>query len=145
MKNIHAVTGAFGYTGKYISNLLLSENQKVITLTNSTNRNNEFNNIIKAFPFNFDNTKELIRNLDNVKVLYNTYWVRFNHKLFNHSVAVENSKKLFDAAKEAGVEKIVHVSITNPSINSHLEYFRGKAILEDYLQKIGRASCRERV
>jgi NADH dehydrogenase len=68
-----------------------------------------------------------------VSVLYNTYWVRFNHRLFKHADAVQNTRVLFEAAKQAGVERIVHVSITNPSEDSPLEYFRGKAALEKTL------------
>ncbi len=70
-------------------------------------------------------------------MLYNTYWVRFNHKRFSHASAVENTKQLFDAAKAAGVQRIVHVSITNPSVESPFEYFRGKAELENYLKGTG--------
>jgi NADH dehydrogenase len=70
-------------------------------------------------------------------VFYNTYWVRFNHATFKHSVAVENTLKLIDAAERAGVERFVHVSITNPSEDSDLEYFRGKARLERVLMESG--------
>jgi NADH dehydrogenase len=75
--------------------------------------------------------------MQNVSVLYNTYWVRFNHETFMHATAVENTLKLFAAAKEAGVERIVHISITNPSLDSPLEYFRGKAELEEALKATG--------
>ena len=68
-----------------------------------------------------------------MSVLYNTYWVRFNYKLFRHEDAVKNTMILFNAAKAAGVERIVHVSITNPSEDSGLEYFSGKARLEKSL------------
>jgi NADH dehydrogenase len=72
-----------------------------------------------------------------VSVLYNTYWVRFNYKLFTHADAVRNTVTLFNAAKEAGVTCIVHISITNPSLDSHLEYFQGKAELEEALKATG--------
>lgn len=136
-KYLHAVTGAFGYSGKYITKLLLSENNEVISLTNSYKRPNPFGEKVKAFPFNFDKKEELLKSLTNVKVLYNTYWVRFNHKTFKHSEAVDNTLILFYAAKKAGVQKIVHVSITNPSKESKLEYFNGKAILEEALINSG--------
>ena len=130
---IHAVTGAYGYSGKYIAQRLLDEGQKVITLTNSLSRANPFGDRIKAFPFHFDQPDLLAENLKGVSVLYNTYWVRFNHRLFKHADAVRNTLILFKAAKKAGVQRIVHVSITNPSEDSPLEYFRGKAILEKAL------------
>jgi NADH dehydrogenase len=66
--------------------------------------------------------------LEGAKVLYNTYWVRFDHRDFTYRTAVENTISLFAAAREAGVRRIVHISITNPSLDSELEYFSGKAL-----------------
>lgn len=129
-KEIHVVTGAFGYSGKYIAKRLLDKGHTVKTITNSINRINPFGEKVKAYPFNFDNPDRLAETLEGATVLYNTYWVRFNHKDFTHSLAVGNSLKLFEAAKKAGVKRIVHVSITNPSEESRLEYFKGKAKLE---------------
>jgi uncharacterized protein YbjT (DUF2867 family) len=127
---LHAVTGAFGYSGKYIAQRLLDAGQRVITLTNSLNRPNPFGERVTAHSFHFDQPTELARSLQGVAVLYNTYWVRFNHKTFTHAQAVENTLKLFAAAQAAGVQRVVHVSITNPSLDSPLEYFSGKAQLE---------------
>jgi len=136
-KQIHAVTGAFGYSGKYIAQRLLDKGENVITLTNSLKRVNPFGEKVKVYPFNFDNLEKLTVSLQGASVLYNTYWVRFNYALFTHSDAVNNSISLFRAAKEAGVERIVHISITNPSEQSHLEYFSGKAKLERALIETG--------
>ena len=136
-EELHAVTGAFGYSGKYIARRLLDQGHHVITLTNSPDRANPFEGRVKAFPFQFDAPHRLAESLQGVRVLYNTYWVRFNHELFKHADAVENTKRLFAAAREAGVERIVHVSITNPSLDSPLEYFRGKAVLEQALEQTG--------
>jgi len=136
-KHIQAVTGAFGYSGQYIARRLLARGERVMTLTNSVDRENLFNGRIPAHPFNFDNPDKLAESLQGVKVLYNTYWVRFNHKQFKHAGAVQNTLTLFAAAKKAGVERVVHVSITNPSLESPLEYFRGKAVLEQALVESG--------
>jgi len=133
----HAVTGAFGYSGKYIAKRLLDRGHDVITLTNSPDRANPFAGRVKSYPFNFDNADELTRCLRGVSVLYNTYWVRFNHRLFKHADAVKNTERLFAAAEAARVERIVHVSITNPSEDSPLEYFKGKARLERSLAASG--------
>lgn len=134
---IHCVTGAFGYSGKYIARRLLEQGQQVITLTNSLDRENEFGGRVPAYPFNFDRPAELAKSLEGVNVLYNTYWVRFNHQLFQHADAVANTLVLFEAARRAGVERVVHVSITNPSEDSPLEYFSGKARLERALIESG--------
>jgi len=136
-KTLHAVTGAFGYSGRYIAKRLLDRGHEVITLTNSPGRTNPFAGQVKPYPFNFDNPEELTQVLQDVSVLYNTYWVRFNHELFRHADAVRNTELLFDAAKTANVERIVHVSITNPSEDSPLEYFSGKARLERALADSG--------
>jgi len=135
--SLQAVTGAYGYSGKYIAQRLLNDGQAVITLTNSIGRANPFGDRIKAFPFDFDQPQRLAEHLQGVSVLYNTYWVRFNHRLFKHADAVRNTLALFEAARQAGVQRIVHVSITNPSEDSPLEYFRGKAVLEEALVESG--------
>ncbi len=136
-RSIHAVTGAYGYTGKYVAKRLLDEGRSVITLTNSLARANPFGDAVRAFPFDFDKPDRLAEHLAGVSVLYNTYWVRYNHRQFKHADAVANTLRLFEAAKRAGLERIVHVSITNPSKDSPLEYFRGKAALEEALAGLG--------
>ncbi len=68
--------------------------------------------------------------LEGATTLYNTYWVRFAHRTVDHDRAVANSKTLFHAARRAGVQRIVHVSITHPSSDSPYPYFRGKALVE---------------
>jgi NADH dehydrogenase len=136
-QQIHAVTGAFGYSGKYIARRLLDKGYRVRTLTNSLHRQNPFGDKVERHAFNFDQSEKLVETLKGVTVLYNTYWVRFNHKLFTHQMAVDNTLTLFKCAREAGVERVVHVSITNPLEASQLEYFRGKAILEKALRDSG--------
>jgi NADH dehydrogenase len=134
---LHVVTGAFGYSGKYIAKRLLQEGRRVRTLTNSVRRPDPFAGQIEARPFDFDQPDQLADSLRGAAVLYNTYWVRFNHATFTHAQAVENTLRLFSAARQAGVGRVVHVSITNPSEDSPLEYFRGKARLERGLKESG--------
>jgi uncharacterized protein YbjT (DUF2867 family) len=131
------VTGAFGYSGKYITRRLLEGGRPVRTLTNSINRPNPFGTQVQAFPFNFDNLEKLTDSLRGAEVLYNTYWVRFDHKNFSHAAGIENSLRLFTAARQAGVRRVVHISITNPSETSSLSYFNGKARLERGLVESG--------
>ncbi len=138
----HAVTGAFGFSGKYLARRLLDAGERVVTLTNSPNRPNPFNEAVEARPYNFGNIDAMSETLADVRVLYNTYWVRFNHDTpgparFTHSAAVRNTLDLFEAAKQAGVERIVHVSIANANAHSPLEYFRGKGELEAALNTSG--------
>jgi nucleoside-diphosphate-sugar epimerase len=134
---LHAVTGAFGYSGRYMAARLLERGRRVITLTNSLSRPNPFGDRVRAFPLAFDAPDRLRAALQGVEVLYNTYWVRFNHRDFTHAQAVQNTLTLFEAARAAGVRRIVHVSITNPGETSPLEYFAGKARLERALRESG--------
>jgi nucleoside-diphosphate-sugar epimerase len=136
-QDVHVVTGAFGYSGKRIAQRLLDRGCTVRTLTKSLRRPNPFGDAVAAEPFHFDEPEKLVESLRGVLVLYNTYWVRFNHRNFTFADAIRNTRVLFDAARRAGVERIVHVSITNPSLRSPLEYFRGKAEVEEVLQATG--------
>jgi len=124
------VTGAFSYTGKYITQRLLSMGEEVRTLTGRPDHENPFGKKVKAFPFNFDKPRELTDILRGAKTLYNTYWVRYPHGQVSFDRAVENSKTLIVAAEEAGIRRIVHISITNSSGDSPFPYFKGKALVE---------------
>ena len=132
-----AVTGAFGYSGRYIAERLLAEGHVVRTLTNSPGRESPLAGRVEVHPLAFADASALKLALTGADVLVNTYWVRFNHRDFTFAQAIENSLRLFDAAKAAGVRRIVHVSITNPSEDSPFEYFRGKARLERALGELG--------
>lgn len=125
-----AVTGAFSYSGKYVAQRLLARGEEVVTLTGHPNRPDPFGGKVKAFPLDFNNEAELVESLKGVDVLVNTYWIRFDHGQNTQPRAVENTRKLVNAASAAGVKRIAHVSITNPSANSHLPYFWGKAANE---------------
>jgi NADH dehydrogenase len=133
----HVVTGAFGYTGKYIARRLLAAGKQVTTLTGHPNRHNPFAHSIDVARLAFDNPAELTASLRGATTLYNTYWVRFDHGRTTFAKAVENTRTLFAAARAAGVRRIVHVSITNPAKNASLPYFRGKAELERALADTG--------
>jgi uncharacterized protein YbjT (DUF2867 family) len=136
-QELHVVTGAFGYSGKYIAKRLLDAGYRVRTLTNSPNRANPFGGRVEARPYSFDNAEKLVESLRGAAVLYNTYWIRFPDPKAGYSVAVENTLKLFDAAKEAAVRRVVHISIANPSEDSPFAYFREKARLERALKEPG--------
>jgi uncharacterized protein YbjT (DUF2867 family) len=124
-----AVTGAFSYSGKYITKRLLERGEEVITLTGHPNRPDPFNGKVKAHPLDFEEAG-MTESLRGVDVLVNTYWVRFDKGDNTQPRAVENTRKLVNAAKAAGVKRIVHISIANPSAESHLPYYWGKAANE---------------
>jgi len=124
------ITGAFSYTGKYVARLLLDRGYSVRTLTGHPVRENPFGEVVQVFPYNFDRPEKLRNSLLGTSTLINTYWVRFPRRESTFEAAVRNTRTLIAAAKDAGVERIVHVSIANPSAESPLGYYRGKAELE---------------
>jgi uncharacterized protein YbjT (DUF2867 family) len=124
MTQLDVVTGAFSYSGAAIARQLLDRGHRVRTP-------------IEARPLDFAAPDELRRSLADAHTLYNTFWVRFAHGRVNHEAAVANSRLLFDAAAAAGVQRIVHVSITNPSLTTADSYFRGKALVEQALAGCG--------
>ncbi len=136
------VTGAFSNTGKYATRILLERGYTVRTLTNhpptgDARRPDPFGGQVQSFPYNFERPDELRRSLEGASTLINTYWVRFPHGGATFETAVRNSRTLMQAAKNAGVRRIVHVSIANPSLDSPLGYYKGKALVEQAVRESG--------
>lgn len=134
---MYAVTGALGYSGMAITERLLAQGVRVRTLTNSPNRPNPFGAQLEIRPYTWDDAGAMVENLRGVEVLVNTYWVRFNHRLFTFDQAVRNTRMLIDAAKMAGVRRIVHVSILKPEQGRGLAYYEGKLALEESVRGSG--------
>ena len=131
------VTGAFSYTGGFIARRLLRSGVRVTTLTRHPDIQNAFGGEVNAAPLDFSDRAALSRSMEGAEVLYNTYWIRFERGDTTFDGAVENSKFLFEAAIDAGISKIVHISVSNPSPNSQLPYFSGKWRVEEALQDSG--------
>ncbi len=131
------VTGAFSYSGSAIAERLLDSGREVRTITFHPERAHPLQSRIRATRYRFDDPVSLARSLEGVTTLYNTYWVRFDHGQTTFANAISNSRALFHAAKRAGVRRVVHISIANPSIESPLPYYRGKALVERALAEVG--------
>jgi NADH dehydrogenase len=131
------VTGAFGYSGSRIVELLIDSGREVRTLTHHPDPEHPLRASVQASPYRFDDPTALARSLEGITTLYNTYWVRFERGRTTFEDAVANSRALFRAARRARVARIVHVSIANPSIDSPLPYYRGKALVEQALADAG--------
>jgi uncharacterized protein YbjT (DUF2867 family) len=131
------VTGAFSYTGKYATRILLDRGHTIRTLTHHTQRPNPFGERVSVFPYNFDEPDKLAESLRGASALINTYWIRFPHGGSTFESAMGNTRTLIDAAKKAGIPRIGHVSIANPSLDSPLAYYKGKAQLEEAVKSRG--------
>ncbi|MBD60606.1 MAG: epimerase [Euryarchaeota archaeon] len=135
-KPIHVVTGAFGYSGRWIAKELISRGHRVRTLTNAIGRDDPFSGNVEVHSLDFDDHDALVNSLQDADVLYNTYWVRYKDPKgqYAHDLAVENIRKLFIAAEDAGVRRIVHFSVAHPSKAPDWSYFRGKVEVEELLK-----------
>jgi NADH dehydrogenase len=132
---LDAVTGAFSYTGRDIAEALLARGREVRTLTRQPDPSHPLAGRVDRRPLAFDDS--LRESLERVDTLYNTYWVRFERGETTFAGAIANTRTLFGAAKRAGVRRVVHVSVSNPSPDSPLPYFRGKAETEEALRESG--------
>ena len=135
--NLAVVTGAFSYTGRYVTRRLLDQGVRVRTLTRSPDAEDPFGGRVEVAPLDFSDPDGLRRSMQGAGVFYNTYWIRYAHGRITFDLALENTRTLFEAAKRAGVGRIVHFSVTNVSFGSGLPYFRGKAQVEDMLKGLG--------
>jgi uncharacterized protein YbjT (DUF2867 family) len=131
------VTGAFSYTGRFIARRLLDGGRPVRTLTNHPQRPGAADMPVEVAPLQFADRAALVESLRGADVLYNTYWVRFPHGTITFDTAVDNTRTLVAAAVEAGVRKVVHISVSNPSLDSPLPYYAGKARTEAIVQESG--------
>jgi uncharacterized protein YbjT (DUF2867 family) len=131
------VTGAFSYTGRFIARKLLDGGRRVRTLTNHPQRPGAQEIDVDVAPLKFSDRAALVESLRGADVFYNSYWVRFPHGGVGFGDAVANTRILMSAAAEAGVGKVVHISVSNPSVDSHLDYYAGKARTEEIVRESG--------
>jgi uncharacterized protein YbjT (DUF2867 family) len=132
---LDVVTGAFSYTGRHIAEALLIRGRGVRTLTRRSYPAHPLAGKIGIAPLRFD--ESLVESLRGADTLYNTYWVRFERGATSFAGAVENTARLVDAARRAGVRRVVHVSVANPDPGSPFPYFRGKAETERIVRESG--------
>jgi NADH dehydrogenase len=128
LADLDVVTGAFSYTGRAIAAELLARGRRVRTLSRSPGPGDS---PVEFAALQFADEQALTESLRGAETLYNTYWIRFPRGGSTFERAIENTRTLLRCAADAGVRRFVHVSVSNPSHDSPLPYFRGKAVLED--------------
>lgn len=131
----HAITGPFGYTGAHITRALLAAGTPVLGLT-SRPAPTGLSSVTVA-PYHWDDPERLAESLKGAAVLYNTYWVRFDRGSTTFDLALSRIRTLLQAARTAGVGRIVHLSVTNASVDSPFPYFRGKGLAERMVRECG--------
>jgi NADH dehydrogenase len=127
---LSVVTGGLSYIGKYITKRLVARDDQVRILTGHPDRPNPFGDRVTIAPFCFEDEPRLVSVLSGATTLFNTYWVRFDRGTVSFDKAIEHTRRLVRAAETVGIQRIVHLSVSNPSADSPFPYFRGKAVLE---------------
>ena len=132
------VTGAFSFTGRAIAEELLARGRSVRTLSRRQGESGDpLAARIEWAPLQFSDPAALRERLRGAEVLYTTYWIRFERGSSTFARTVENIRLLTEAASEAGVRRVVHVSVANPSEDSPFAYYRGKARAETWIVESG--------
>lgn len=135
---LQAVTGAFGFTGRAIAELLLESGDQVVTFTRRSGAGDPLASRLASIrPFDASRPADLVAGLQGVDTLFNTYWLRFPRGRDTFEVAVARSATLLGAAREAGVRRVVHVSVVNASADGDTPYVRAKAALESVVRASG--------
>jgi uncharacterized protein YbjT (DUF2867 family) len=132
---LDVVTGAFSFTGRHIAEALLARDRRVRTLTRRPDPEHPLARRIERAPLVFDD--RLVDILRGADTLYNTYWIRFERGSTTFDRAVANTVTLFAAAREAGVRRIVHISVANADEASPFAYYKAKARAERTLRESG--------
>ena len=132
-----AVTGAFGFTGRALAERLLNAGHEVTTLTRRSGAGDPLASRINVRSFDASRPADLATALAGVDTLYNTYWLRFPRGGATFEGAVAQSATLLAAAREAGVRRVVHVSVVNASADADTPYVRAKAALESVVRSSG--------
>ena len=86
--------------------------------------------------FDIDHSEQLTETLTGTDTLFNNHWIHANYRGRTHEQCVEQTRVMFDAARAAGVRRIVPISNTNPDPNSDLPYFRSNGQLENPLREL---------
>lgn len=131
------VTGAMSYIGSAAAESLRARGWEIRTLTNRHIPLRPGQPKVPAQPLQFRDRNLLAEALRGADLLVNTYWVRYPYHGVDFEKAVANSRILFESARTAGVARIVHVSVSNPSADSPLAYYAGKARVEEILKETG--------
>ena len=115
----------------------MAQDRRLKTLTNHPRRPGAEDITAEVAPLQFADRDALVESLRGADVLYNTYWLRFNHGKTRFGQAVANTRTLMGAARDAGVRRVVHISVSNPSEDSPLDYYAGKARAERAVRESG--------
>ena len=134
---LDAVTGAFSFSGRAIARRLVEEGHEVVTLIRRTPDRDPFDGAVRMALVDLADPATLLPALQDVDTLYNTHWIRFPRGGLTYETAIAHTRNLVSAAREAGVRRLVHLSVVNAAESSPTPYFVAKARLEAEVKAMG--------
>ena len=137
MTALSVVTGAFSYTGSHIAARLLADGERVRTLSRRPDPAHPLSARVEPGTLQFADRDRLRDDLRGATTLYNTYWIRFPRGATTWDDVLDNTRTLLRAAAEAGVRRVVHLSVTGADERSPLPYYRSKALAERAVREAG--------
>jgi len=133
---LDVVTGAFGFTGSRIAERLLAGGREVRTISRRPAAG-PLAARVAVQPYGFSQPDELRERLVGADALYITYWMRFPRAGVTFEPIVENVRRLVAAASQAGVRRLVYISVSNAELDASTAYFRAKAQAEEAVRAAG--------
>jgi NADH dehydrogenase len=130
------VTGAFGFTGSRIAQRLLDTGRSVRTLSRRRSPDHPLRERVAQLPSDFG-AAALAEGLREVDTVYVSYWMRFPRGGATWPQTIDNVGGLAHAAAEAGVRRLVYISVANAAPDAPTAYFRAKAAAEDAVRAAG--------
>jgi uncharacterized protein YbjT (DUF2867 family) len=134
---VSVVTGAFSYTGSHIAARLLADGERVRTLSRRPDPTHPLSARVEHGALQFTDPDRLEDDLSGATTLYNTYWIRFPRDATTWDDVLANTRRLVRAAAEAGVRRVVHLSVTGARDDSPLPYYAFKARAERVVCQAG--------
>lgn len=132
-----AVTGSFGFTGRPLTERLLAAGHEVVTLSRRSGADDPLGARVTVRPFDPARPDDLAASLAGIETLFNTFWLRFPRGRQTFEGAVAQSAVLLAAARQAGIRRVVHVSVVNAAPDGETPYVRAKAALESVVRSSG--------
>ena len=144
-EDVAAVTGAWSFSGRHVAHRLLANGWTLRSISNRSPHPDDdpYHGQVRRIEYTHD-IDRLATELRTCRVLVSNLWTRHDkppigHKgpWLSHLQAVDQSAVLIMAAAQAGVERLVWTSITNPGQDPDLSYFAGKAVVEQLVRRSG--------
>jgi len=129
------ITGASGFIGGAIADRLIGR-AEIRSLTSHPTKK-RFGDRVRSFPYGSAQPARMADAFQSADVFVNSYYVRFNYGKWTFDRAVDCSRHLIALARDAGVRKIVHISVSNASEQSDLPYYRNKGRIEQLVERSG--------